>query len=262
MGKIIAIANQKGGVGKTTTSVNLSALLAKKGKKVVLIDADPQGNATSGLGVEKDVEKSLYDVLINEEPVAGTLQDTVEKNLKLCPSNMNLAGAEVELVSQMSREHRLKEQLEGIKDKFDYIFIDCPPSLGLITLNSFTAADSVLIPVQCEYYALEGLGQLLNTINLVKKHLNKSLEIEGALLTMYDIRTNLSNQVVKEVKKYFDDRVYKTVIPRNVRLSEAPSFGMPITMYDPKSKGARSYEKLAKEFLKMEEAKEKAKHMK
>ena len=154
MGKIIAIANQKGGVGKTTTSVNLSALLAKKGKKVVLIDADPQGNATSGLGVDKDVEKSLYDVLINEEPVAGTLQDTVEKNLKICPSNMNLAGAEVELVSQMSREHRLKEQLEGIKDKFDYIFIDCPPSLGLITLNSFTAADSVLIPVQCEYYAL------------------------------------------------------------------------------------------------------------
>ena len=262
MGKIIAIANQKGGVGKTTTSVNLSALLAKKGKKVVLIDADPQGNATSGLGVDKDVEKSLYDVLINEEPVAGTLQDTVEKNLNICPSNMTLAGAEVELVSQMSREHRLKEQLEGIKDKFDYIFIDCPPSLGLITLNSFTAADSVLIPVQCEYYALEGLGQLLNTINLVKKHLNKSLEIEGALLTMYDIRTNLSNQVVKEVKKYFDDRVYKTVIPRNVRLSEAPSFGMPITMYDPKSKGARSYEKLAKEFLKMEEAKEKAKHMK
>ena len=262
MGKIIAIANQKGGVGKTTTSVNLSALLAKKGKKVVLIDADPQGNATSGLGVDKDVEKSLYDVLINEEPVAGTLQDTVEKNLKICPSNMNLAGAEVELVSQMSREHRLKEQLEGIKDKYDYIFIDCPPSLGLITLNSFTAADSVLIPVQCEYYALEGLGQLLNTINLVKKHLNKSLEIEGALLTMYDIRTNLSNQVVKEVKKYFDNKVYKTVIPRNVRLSEAPSFGMPITMYDPKSKGARSYEKLAKEFLKMEEAKEKAKHMK
>ena len=262
MGKIIAIANQKGGVGKTTTSVNLSALLAKRGKNVVLIDADPQGNATSGLGVDKDVEKSLYDVLINEEPVAGTLQDTVEKNLKICPSNMNLAGAEVELVSQMSREHRLKEQLEGIKDKFDYIFIDCPPSLGLITLNSFTAADSVLIPVQCEYYALEGLGQLLNTINLVKKHLNKSLEIEGALLTMYDIRTNLSNQVVKEVKKYFDDKVYKTVIPRNVRLSEAPSFGMPITMYDPKSKGARSYEKLAKEFLKMEEAKEKAKHMK
>ena len=262
MGKIIAVANQKGGVGKTTTSVNLSSLLAKKGKKVVLLDADPQGNATSGLGVDKNVEKSLYDVLVNEEPVENTLQDTIEKNLKICPSNVNLAGAEVELVSQMYREHRLKEQLDQIKDKYDYIFIDCPPSLGLITLNSFTAADSVLIPVQCEYYALEGLGQLINTINLVKKHLNKSLEIEGAVLTMYDIRTNLSNQVVKEVKKYFDDKVYKTVIPRNVRLSEAPSFGMPITTYDPKSKGARSYEKLAKEFLKAEDAKEKAKHMK
>lgn len=262
MGKIIAVANQKGGVGKTTTSVNLSSLLAKKGKKVVLLDADPQGNATSGLGVDKNVEKSLYDVLVNEEPVENTLQDTIEKKLKICPSNVNLAGAEVELVSQMSREHRLKEQLDQIKDKYDYIFIDCPPSLGLITLNSFTAADSVLIPVQCEYYALEGLGQLINTINLVKKHLNKSLEIEGAVLTMYDIRTNLSNQVVKEVKKYFDDKVYKTVIPRNVRLSEAPSFGMPITTYDPKSKGARSYEKLAKEFLKAEDAKEKAKHMK
>lgn len=262
MGKIIAVANQKGGVGKTTTSVNLSSLLAKKGKKVVLLDADPKGNATSGLGVDKNVEKSLYDVLVNEEPVENTLQDTIEKNLKICPSNVNLAGAEVELVSQMSREHRLKEQLDQIKDKYDYIFIDCPPSLGLITLNSFTAADSVLIPVQCEYYALEGLGQLINTINLVKKHLNKSLEIEGAVLTMYDIRTNLSNQVVKEVKKYFDDKVYKTVIPRNVRLSEAPSFGMPITTYDPKSKGARSYEKLAKEFLKAEDAKEKAKHMK
>ena len=262
MGKIIAVANQKGGVGKTTTSVNLSSLLAKKGKKVVLLDADPQGNATSGLGVDKNVEKSLYDVLVNEEPVENTLQDTIEKNLKICPSNVNLAGAEVELVSQMSREHRLKEQLDQIKDKYDYIFIDCPPSLGLITLNSFTAADSVLIPVQCEYYALEGLGQLINTINLVKKHLNKSLEIEGAVLTMYDIRTNLSNQYVNEVKKYFDDKVYKTVIPRNVRLSEAPSFGMPITTYDPKSKGARSYEKLAKEFLKAEDAKEKAKHMK
>lgn len=261
MGKIIAIANQKGGVGKTTTAVNLSTILAKKGNKVVLLDADPQGNATSGLGVEKENGKSLYDVLINEEPVENTLRDTVEKNLKICPSNMNLAGAEVELVSQMSREHRLKEQLENVKDQYDYILIDCPPSLGLITLNSFTAADSVLIPVQCEYYALEGLGQLINTINLVKKHLNKSLEIEGAILTMYDIRTNLSNQVVKEVKKYFGDKVYKTVIPRNVRLSEAPSFGMPISIYDPKSKGAKSYEKLAKEFIKMQENKEKAKHM-
>ncbi len=265
MGKIIAIANQKGGVGKTTTSVNLSTILAKKGKRVVLLDADPQGNATSGLGVEKDTGKSLYDVLINEEPVENTLQDTIEKNLKICPSSMNLAGAEVELVSQMSREHRLKEQLENVREDFDYIFIDCPPSLGLITLNSFTAADSVMIPVQCEYYALEGLGQLINTINLVKKHLNKSLEIEGAVLTMYDIRTNLSNQVVKEVKRYFDDKVYKTVIPRNVRLSEAPSFGMPISIFDPKSKGARSYEKLAREFLKLQEGKdnkERAKHMK
>ena len=265
MGKIIAIANQKGGVGKTTTSVNLSTILAKKGKRVVLLDADPQGNATSGLGVEKDTGKSLYDVLINEEPVENTLQDTIEKNLKICPSSMNLAGAEVELVSQMSREHRLKEQLENVREDFDYIFIDCPPSLGLVTLNSFTAADSVMIPVQCEYYALEGLGQLINTINLVKKHLNKSLEIEGAVLTMYDIRTNLSNQVVKEVKRYFDDKVYKTVIPRNVRLSEAPSFGMPISIFDPKSKGARSYEKLAREFLKLQEGKdnkERAKHMK
>ena len=265
MGKIIAIANQKGGVGKTTTSVNLSTILAKKGKRVVLLDADPQGNATSGLGVEKDTGKSLYDVLINEEPVENTLQDTIEKNLKICPSSMNLAGAEVELVSQMSREHRLKEQLENVREDFDYIFIDCPPSLGLITLNSFTAADSVMIPVQCEYYALEGLGQLINTINLVKKHLNKSLEIEGAVLTMYDIRTNLSNQVVKEVKRYFDDKVYKTVIPRNVRLSEAPSFGMPISIFDPKSNGAKSYENLAREFLKLQEGKdnkERAKHMK
>ena len=261
MGKIIAIANQKGGVGKTTTAVNLSTILAKKGKKVILLDADPQGNATSGLGLEKTFKKSLYDVLVNEEPVENTLMDTVEKNLKICPSNVNLAGAEVELVPQMSREHRLKEQLKDIKDSYDFIFIDCPPSLGLITLNSFTAADSVLIPVQCEYYALEGLGQLINTINLVKKHLNKSLEIEGAVLTMYDIRTNLSNQVVKEVKRYFDNKVYKTVIPRNVKLSEAPSFGMPISIYDPRSKGAKCYEKLAKEFIKIQENAEKAKHM-
>ena len=261
MGKIIAIANQKGGVGKTTTSVNLAAVLAKKGKKVLLLDADPQGNATSGIGAEKNVDKSLYDVLINEEPMDNTLQDTAIKNLKICPSNINLAGAEVELVSQMSREHRLKEQLDVVKNNYDYILIDCPPSLGLITINSFTAADSILIPVQCEYYALEGLGQLLNTINLVKKHLNKSLEIEGAVLTMYDIRTNLSNQVVKEVKRYFDNKVFKTVIPRNVRLSEAPSFGMPITEYDPKSKGAKCYEKLAKELLKNDE-KDGPKHMK
>lgn len=261
MGRVISIANQKGGVGKTTTTVNLCTILAKKGKRVLLIDADPQGNATSGLGVEKEVENSTYDLLVNEVEAREVLQDTAIKNLKVCPANMSLAGAEVELVSMMSREQRLKEKLDEIKDIFDFIFIDCPPSLGLITLNSFTASDSVLIPVQCEYFALEGLGQLLNTINLVKKHLNKGIQIEGALLTMYDIRTNLSNQVVKEVKKYFDNKVYKTVIPRNVRLSEAPSYGMPITEYDPRSKGAKSYIKFAREFLKINEEEKKAKHM-
>ena len=228
MGKIIAIANQKGGVGKTTTAVNLATILAKKGKRVILIDCDPQGNATSGLGIDKDVEYSTYDLLVEEVNIISTLQNTCVNTLKLCPSNVSLAGAEVELVSKMSREQRLKEKLDPIKDEVDFIIIDCPPSLGLITLNAFTAADSVLIPVQCEYYALEGLGQLINTIELVKKHLNKNLEIEGAVLTMYDMRTNLSNQVVREVKRYFDDKVYKTVIPRNVKLSEAPSFGMPI----------------------------------
>jgi len=250
LGRVISIANQKGGVGKTTTAVNISAILAKKGKKVMLIDADPQGNASSGLGLEKEVNSSLYDVLINDVEIVDTLQDTAIKTLKVCPSNMDLAGAEVELVSEMSREQRLKEKLDEVKENFDFIIIDCPPSLGLITLNAFTASDSVLIPVQCEYFALEGLGQLLNTINLVKKHLNKALEIEGAVLTMYDMRTNLSNQVVKEVKRYFEDKVYKTVIPRNIKLSEAPSFGMPITLYDPKSKGARAYEKLARELVK------------
>lgn len=259
MGRIISIANQKGGVGKTTTAVNVSAILAKRGKKVMLIDADPQGNASSGLGLEKETENSLYDVLINDVDLESTLQDTNIKTLKVCPSNMNLAGAEVELVSQMSREQRLKEKLDVIKDDFDFVIIDCPPSLGLITLNAFTASDSVLIPVQCEYFALEGLGQLLNTINLVKKHLNKSLEVEGAVLTMYDMRTNLSNQVVKEVKRYFEDKVYKTVIPRNIKLSEAPSYGMPITLYDPKSKGARAYEKLAREILKNEESRKSGK---
>ncbi|MBP3255432.1 MAG: ParA family protein [Clostridia bacterium] len=255
MGKVISIANQKGGVGKTTTAINLSTILAKKGKKVLMIDADPQGNGTSGLGVNKDVKFSVYDVIINDIEIENTVQQTMIKNLDLCPSNINLAGAEVELVSMMSREFRLKEKIDNQKDKYDYIIIDCPPSLGLLTLNAFTASDSVLIPVQCEYYALEGLGQLINTINLVKKHLNKNLEIEGALLTMFDIRTNLSNQVVREVNKYFENRVYKTVIPRNVRLSEAPSYGMPITVYDPRSKGARSYEKFAKELLKKNERK-------
>ena len=261
MCKIISVANQKGGVGKTTTTVNLSTIIAKKGKKVLLIDADPQGNATSGLGVDKEVELSTYDVLVNDATIEEACKTTAVKNLMVCPSNISLAGAEVELVSMMSREQRLKEKIETAKEYFDYIFIDCPPSLGLITLNAFTASDSVLIPVQCEYCALEGLGQLLNTINLVKKHLNKTIEIEGALLTMYDIRTNLSNQVVKEVKKYFGDKVYKTVIPRNVRLSEAPSYGMPITIYDPKSKGAKSYIKFAKEFMQKEEDLNKAKHM-
>lgn len=250
MGKVISVANQKGGVGKTTTTVNLSTLLAKKGKKVLLIDTDPQGNATSGLGVTKELELSVYDILVGDTTFEETIEQTAIKNLSVCPSNISLAGAEVQLVSMMSREQRLKVKLDEIKDKFDYILIDCPPSLGLITLNAFTASDTVLIPVQCEYFALEGLGQLLNTVNLVKKHLNKNLEIEGALLTMYDARTNLSNQVVKEVKKYFEGKVYKTVIPRNVRLSEAPSYGMPISLYDPRSKGAKAYEKLSKEFLK------------
>ena len=257
LGKIISVANQKGGVGKTTTTINLSTMLAKRGKKVLLIDADPQGNATSGVGAEKDVEFSTYDILATDVEMEQAVEKTIIKNLLVCPSDINLAGAEVELVSMMSREQRLKEKLEDVKNSFDYIIIDCPPSLGLITLNAFTASNSVLIPVQCEYYALEGLGQLINTINLVKKHLNKNLEVEGALLTMYDARTNLSNQVVKEVKKYFGDKVYKTVIPRNVRLSEAPSYGMPITEYDPRSKGAKSYEKFTKEFLKINNAENK-----
>ena len=261
MGRVISIANQKGGVGKTTTSINISTILAKKGKKVLLIDADPQGNATSGIGIEKKTDKSIYDVIIEETKIEEVVLETQIKNLKICPSNINLAGAEVELVSMMSREYRLKERIEEEKENYDYIIIDCPPSLGLITLNAFTASDSVLIPVQCEYYALEGLEQLMNTVNLVKKHLNKELELEGAVLTMYDARTNLSNQVVKEVKNYFEDKVYKTVIPRNVRLSEAPSFGMPISIYDPKSKGAKCYEKLVKEVLKKNEEDKLARHM-
>lgn len=261
MGKIISIANQKGGVGKTTTAINLSTIIAKKGKKVLMIDADPQGNASSGVGIDRDsIELSVYDILINEIEVDDVVKKTNIKSLSICPSNINLAGAEVELVSVMSREQRLKEKLDKVKANYDFIIIDCPPSLGLITLNAFTASDSVLIPVQCEYYALEGLGQLLNTINLVKKHLNKNIEIEGALLTMYDIRTNLSNQVVKEVKKYFNDKVYKNVIPRNVKLSEAPSYGMPISVYDPRSKGAKSYEKFVKEFLKKNETDNRGKH--
>ncbi len=207
------------------------------------------------------MEYSVYDLIINDEvEPKQIIQKTEIKNLSICPSNINLAGAEVELVSMMSREYRMKEKLDQIKQDYDYLIIDCPPSLGLITLNAFTASDSVLIPVQCEYYALEGLGQLLNTVNLVKKHLNKELEIEGALLTMYDIRTNLSNQVVKEVNRYFENKVYKTVIPRNVKLSEAPSYGMPISVYDPRSKGAKSYDKFVKEFIKNNETAGKGKH--
>ena len=263
MGKIISIANQKGGVGKTTTAINMSTILAKRGKKVLFIDADPQGNGTSGLGVNKEQKFSIYDVLIEDIEVENTLQKTQVKNLDLCPSNMNLAGAEVQLVSMEDREYRLNTKLNNIRDKYDFIIIDCPPSLGLITLNAFTASNSVLIPVQCEYYALEGLGQLLNTVELVRKHMNKDFKVEGALLTMYDARTNLSNQVVKEVKRYFEDKVYKNVIPRNVKLSEAPSYGMPITLYDPRSKGAKSYEKFTREFLKINEEEQKvAKHMK
>ena len=263
MGKVISIANQKGGVGKTTTAINLSTVLAKKGKKVLMIDADPQGNGTSGVGVDKDQQFSVYDVLIEDIEIENTLQKTQVRNLDLCPSNINLAGAEVQLVSMENREYKLKEKIDKIRDKYDFIIIDCPPSLGLITLNAFTASNSVLIPVQCEYYALEGLGQLLNTIELVKKHMNKSLCVEGALLTMYDARTNLSNQVVKEVKKYFGDKVYKNVIPRNVKLSEAPSYGLPITLYDARSKGAKSYDKFVKEFLKANEEEQKsARHMK
>ncbi len=259
MGKVISVANQKGGVGKTTTAVNLSASLAKKNKRVLLIDTDPQGNATSGVGVDKSVQYSVYDVLVEGVEIENTIQKAEMKNLDVCPSNINLAGAEVQLVSVNEREYRLKEKIDKIKDQYDYIIIDCPPSLGIVTLNAFTASDSVLIPIQCEYYALEGLGQLINTINLVKKRMNKTLSIEGALLTMYDARTNLSNQVVKEVKNYFGDKVYKTVIPRNVKLSEAPSYGMPICMYDTRSKGAKCYEKFAKELLKINEGK--ARHM-
>ena len=250
MAKVIAVVNQKGGVGKTTTTVNLSAALAKKGKKVLLIDEDPQGNATSGVGVNKKQEKSIYDVIINETELEETIVESSIKKLFVCPSNINLAGAEVELVPMMARENKLKAKLDLIKDKFDYILIDCPPSLGLLTINALTAADSIIIPIQCEYYALEGVGQLMNTVNLIKQQLNKELYIEGVVLTMNDARTNLSNQVISEVKKYFKDNVYKTIIPRNVKLSEAPSYGMPITAYAPRSKGARCYEKLANELLK------------
>ncbi|MET3575880.1 ParA family protein [Bhargavaea ullalensis] len=250
MGRIISIANQKGGVGKTTTSVNLSACLAHLGKKVLLIDTDPQGNATSGVGVNKgDVQNCIYDILIDDAEVRSAILPTDVDNLSIIPATISLAGAEIELVSTISREVRLKHALDEIRDDYDYIIIDCPPSLGLLTLNALTASDGLIIPVQCEYYALEGLSQLLSTIRLVQKHLNNDLMIDGVLLTMFDARTNLGIQVIEEVKKYFQDKVYNTVIARNVRLSEAPSHGEPIIVYDPRSRGAEVYLELAKEVI-------------
>lgn len=249
MGKIIAVANQKGGVGKTTTSVNLSAAFAEMGKRVLLIDCDPQGNATSGLGIEKDgLELSIYDALINDTPMAEIILQT-QFGLDMVPSVMDLAGAEVELVNLDDKQYRLKKAVELIKDKYDYILIDCPPSLGHVTLNALTAADSVLLPLQCEFYALEGLSQLLSTVQLVQEQLNGDLRIEGLVLTMYDSRTNLAEQVVEEVKTHFPDMVYATKIPRNVRLSEAPSFGKPIFAYASSSKGAQAYMSLAEEVI-------------
>ena len=250
MSRVIAIANQKGGVGKTTTAINVSACLAAAGRKTLLLDTDPQANATSGLGFEpRQLSTSIYHVLLDGLALSDVVVETVVKRLSLVPANFDLVGAEVEMTGLIAREGKLRTALKSIRDEYDYIIIDCPPSLGLITLNSLTACDSVLIPIQCEYYALEGLGQLLETIELVRENLNPELEVEGVLLTMQDRRVKLSEQVISEVKKFFRSQVYETIIPRNVRLSEAPSFGKPIILYDAKSTGAKSYVKLAKEIV-------------
>ncbi|MCI9504744.1 MAG: ParA family protein [Clostridia bacterium] len=257
MGKIISFSNQKGGVGKTTTCVNMAAYLAREGRKVLLIDLDPQGNATTGLGFSKGaLKKSVYNVLIEEEAVKDNVLDTELENLKILPANIDLAGAEVELVYKKNREKVLKEALEKIKSQYDYLLIDCPPSLGLITINALAAADSVVIPIQSEYYALEGLSQLMNSISLVRQHLNKSLKVEGVVLTMYDGRSIISRQIAAEIKKFFTKKLYEIVIPRNVRLSEAPSHGKPILLHDPKCAGARAYSALTEEFLKKTEGRE------
>ena len=261
MGKAIAIFNQKGGVGKTTTNINLAACLAIKGKKVLVLDIDPQGNTTSGLGISKrGLENTMYEVLITDSyDPKNAVRHTVVEGLDIIPASVELAGAEVEMVQLEGREKRLKRALDTIRDGYDYIFIDCPPSLGLLTINSLTAVDSVLIPIQCEFYALEGVSQLMSTIELVRKRMNKNLEIQGVILSMFDGRTNLSIQVVEEVKRYFKQKVYTTVIPRNVRLAEAPSYGLPIMEYDPRSNGARAYMEFAEEFLALERVKGKRK---